>query len=183
MSGEKRLHVHIDNELKRLVDADSRTNKEVVNAELWRAFGGQKQGALEKRIALKDQKLEVLEREKRQILNEIQEVKQEKQALQEQVEELEEESADYDEFVDELLNWINEGKRCTPSYVESRDEFAGFDKTADEIVDDCKKRAVEQGLRIFNTDFVPKDSARQMRHNDQELPVEECVTLDEEGDD
>lgn len=184
MSGEERLHVYLDSELKRLVDADSRTNKDVVNAELWRAFGGQKQGALENRIALKEQQLDALKGEKSQIQNEIQDVEHELHALKEQVEQMEQEAVDYEEFLDGLLTWIDEGKRCTPDYIEGRDEFTTFDKPADEIVNDCKQRAVElgNGDEVFNTDFVRRDTARQMRYNDQDKPVEECVATSSGGD-
>jgi len=80
---EERLVAEIPSELKGLVDQDSRTNKEIVQAALWREFGGQRMSALERRIEEKQRRVSMIESEKNERQRELEEERQELEALRE----------------------------------------------------------------------------------------------------
>ena len=82
MSEEReRLVAEIPEDLKRLVDADKRTNKEIVEAALWREFGGERKGAIERRIEEKERRLSMVQSEKNERAREEDELKSEIDAL------------------------------------------------------------------------------------------------------
>lgn len=61
---EERLVAEIPAELKGFVDADNRSNKEVVIAALWREFGGERMSALDRRIEEKERRVSMIKSEK-----------------------------------------------------------------------------------------------------------------------
>jgi beta-phosphoglucomutase-like phosphatase (HAD superfamily) len=83
----ERLVAEIPRELKMLVDADRRTNKEVVEAALWTELGGQKQAAIERRIEEKKRTKTNLETQRNEREREIEELKEEIGGLEELLEE------------------------------------------------------------------------------------------------
>jgi len=82
----ERLVAEIPPELKELVDADRRTNKEVVEAALWREFGGERVGALERRIDEKERRISMLESERNERDREIEQEREELEALENKIE-------------------------------------------------------------------------------------------------
>ena len=81
MSELDRLVAEIPEELKALVDSDQRTNREVVEAALWREFGGERMGALERRIEEKERRISMVQSERNERERELQEMQDELQAL------------------------------------------------------------------------------------------------------
>jgi septal ring factor EnvC (AmiA/AmiB activator) len=79
---EERLVAEIPESLKALVDADKRTNKEIVQAALWREFGGQRKGALERRIEEQKRRVSIIESERNERNRELEDAKQELEALE-----------------------------------------------------------------------------------------------------
>lgn len=77
----------IPEDLKALVDADPRDNQEVLRSALWREFGGERKGALERRIEEKERRISMIESEKEQRENELQEERRELEALQSKLDE------------------------------------------------------------------------------------------------
>lgn len=63
MTNRETLAVEISPELKRLVDADERYNREVVETALWREFGGHRKGALEARIEEQENRVTMISNE------------------------------------------------------------------------------------------------------------------------
>jgi len=78
---EERLVAEIPGDLKRLVDADERTNKEIVEAALWREFGGERKAALDRRIEEKERRVSMIQSEKNERERELEEERQELEAL------------------------------------------------------------------------------------------------------
>lgn len=72
------VNVRLPDELKRLLDADRRTNQEIVKAALWREFGGERQDAIERRIEEKQRRISVIQSEKKEREDELE---RERQAL------------------------------------------------------------------------------------------------------
>lgn len=63
MGDEVPLPVNVPPELKRLVDADERFNKDVVQSALWREFGGKRDSAIGRKIEFYEEKLALVEKE------------------------------------------------------------------------------------------------------------------------
>lgn len=77
----ERLVAEIDPDLKELVKADQRTIKEIVEAALWREFGGTRKSALERRIEEKKRRVSMVESEKNERERELQQEREELEAL------------------------------------------------------------------------------------------------------
>lgn len=81
--GSDMLSARVPSELKDLVDADSRSNQEVVRAALWREFGGKRVGDLERRMKEKERRISVVREERERRESELSELQKELNALQE----------------------------------------------------------------------------------------------------
>lgn len=81
VSDEERLVAEIPADLKALVDADARTNKEIVQAALWREFGGERKGALDRRIEEQKRRISIIESEKNERQRELEDAEQTLEAL------------------------------------------------------------------------------------------------------
>jgi hypothetical protein len=86
MTDRDMLSARVPSELKDLVDADPRTNQEIIEAALWREFGGRREGAIERQIKeMKQRRAQVVsEREARE--EELADIDQTIAELQEKLE-------------------------------------------------------------------------------------------------
>ena len=75
------LSARVPEELKRLVDADERDNQEVVRAALWREFGGERKASIDRRIEEKENRINMIEREKNERERELEQEQTELEAL------------------------------------------------------------------------------------------------------
>jgi len=91
---EERLVAEIPSELKRLVDADSRTNKQVVIAALWAEMGGERTAEVERRIDEKERRISTVESEKNERVRELDKLKNQKKALEKKLTKEEQEAAE-----------------------------------------------------------------------------------------
>jgi len=99
---EERLVAEIPQELKDLVDADSRNNKEIVISALWGEFGGERVGALERRIEEKKNRISIIESERNERGRELDELKEQLEKLKRSKDQLEETTPDIEEVAGEL---------------------------------------------------------------------------------
>jgi chromosome segregation ATPase len=82
MSGEYvMLSARVPEELKRLVDADERTNQEIVESALWRDFGGERKAALDRRVEEIENRLGMVKRERNERDRELEELRDELEAI------------------------------------------------------------------------------------------------------
>lgn len=79
------LGVRVPVELKELVDADRRTNQEIVRAALWREFGGERRSALERRIEEKERRISMIETERNERERELEEMRSDLEALRDKL--------------------------------------------------------------------------------------------------
>lgn len=81
------MGVRVPAELKALVDADSRTNQDIVQSALWREFGGEnRQSALERRIEEKENRIGMIERERNERERELERLRDDLEALRDKLE-------------------------------------------------------------------------------------------------
>lgn len=94
MSEEERLVADIPSELKQLIDADSRTNKQVVISALWDEFGGQRASDIEREKREKEDRRTYLQEQVDERLGEIEELDQQIQALERKANRMQEDKSD-----------------------------------------------------------------------------------------
>jgi len=80
------LSGRVPKELKRLVDADERDNQDVLQAALWAEFGGEREGALKKRLEEQKRRKTIVEEERKSRDEEIEEIQQTINRLKEKIE-------------------------------------------------------------------------------------------------
>lgn len=102
----ERLVAEIPEELKRLVDADRRANKEAVIAALWREYGGDKMGALDRRIEEIKQRISMVERERNERDRELAELKEDLEALQSKRNVVEDEKETQEEKLQDAIDKV-----------------------------------------------------------------------------
>lgn len=119
---EEMLSARVPSELKRLVDADKRTNQEVVQAALWREFGGERKASIDRRIEEKENRISMIERERNEREREIEDERKELEALKTKREKIESHAADERENVLERLSMIPADPQH-PQIVEDAEEL------------------------------------------------------------
>lgn len=85
------LSGRVPEELKQLIDADPRDNQDIMEAALWREFGGERLGSVERRLEEKRRRLSMVEteeneraRERRELEKEIEALEQKKDAVEDE---------------------------------------------------------------------------------------------------
>lgn len=166
-----RLVAEIPSELKQLVDADHRTNKEVVEAALWNEFGGRKKSALEAKKQHKMDQLKAIEASIESEKEDHDRVKNEIEAIESQIENMKSESERYEEDLADILTDLEEGEhdRLIPAMVPIREIADEHGKSNDVVHEDLRKLAAEQDRRIFNTQFMAPQEADRVNITEKEL--------------
>lgn len=163
MSGQEvQLKVRVPDDLKDLVDADSRNNKEVVKAALWSEFGGRKKSALEAKKQHKLEQLQAIEKEIQAEREDKQRVRSEVEALESKIERMDEEQVSAIEFVDKCLDELENGDtgHLVPDVITSRDDYDRLDEGAEELHELAKERAVEQQRPLRESHFMTHQEAQ-----------------------
>lgn len=93
MSDDVMLSARVPTELRDLVNADRRSNQDVIRSALWAYYGGEKKTEIETRISEKKDRINLIKREKNERENELESLYSELDILQEKVENVEEEES------------------------------------------------------------------------------------------
>lgn len=145
---EEQLLVRIPASLKDLVDADSRTNKEIVKTALWREFGGERKSFLETKKEHKLTQAAQLESEGEDILDEAEQLREEAERLEAKIEDLEEDTSYEDDLGDLLAEFAN-SRAVLPRFRSDAKEIAEeHGKPLSQIEEDLRDLAAEQDLDI-----------------------------------
>jgi len=167
---DERLVAEIPAELKQLVDADKRTNKEIVESALWREFGGKRQSVIEVQIEQKRSQIDALQSEREELTDEAERLKSEVTALEERADDIEDEHQSVEDDLDSVLNQMEEdGTHMWPD-AEPVEDIAtrhGLSETA--VIERLKKRAVAQDRNLYHTQFKRADRVRTV----DPLPITE----------
>lgn len=137
--GEERLVAEIPENLKRLVDADERTNKDVVEAALWREFGGERLAPLDRRIEEKKRRLSMLESERNERERELDEEEDELQALKRKRERLEEQKVQESDQLEEAIERLSDAPR-DPENPAIKTQASKLDMTPEELLEELPDR-------------------------------------------
>ena len=135
----ERLVAEIPAELKDLVDADRRTNREVVEAALWTEFGGRRESAIKRRIDEKSKRIEQTDKERKNRLTELEQLKDERDALEAQLETVKEKDAKDHRELQDALDKIKDAPRDAENpAVKRQAERVGMEpqELLDELPDD-----------------------------------------------
>ena len=160
---ETLMGVRVPDELKQLVDADQRDNKEVVIAALWNEFGGKRKPVMQSQIDSKREQLNALTQEKQEIKEEEDRVRKKINALESKLDKMQGGEEAYINALDGLLDRL-ESRDIEHIYPESP-EFDEIVNTRPESKQDAfadlKERAKEQEREITNYQFMKAVQARQ----------------------
>lgn len=156
MTGDRSmLGARVDPDLKRLVDADPRDNQDVVSAALWDEFGGKRRSALEVRIEHKDRRISQIETEVSDLEKEKAAIERERESLKQQLEEMEDSTERYENDLDAVLDEKQSGDREGRIIPETLSDLAEqHGKDPEDVYEDIKDRAVEQGREMRTQMFV-----------------------------
>lgn len=137
----ERLVAEIPAELKDLVDADRRTNKEVVKAALWREFGGERKSSLERRIEEKKHRISMIESERNERNRELEDERTELDALEQKLGAVEEQADEYEAVLRDIETLMHEdGGSVFPEHGRVRDAADAGNVDAEEVIDDLRER-------------------------------------------
>ncbi len=169
--GEVGFMVELDTDLKRLVDADARTNKEVTHAALWREFGGERQAAIDMRIEHMERREQMVLSEMEDLEEELSQIRSEKQALENKREEMMTEDEAYQQDLNQLLERLeaDDLTRLTPELTDVKDVADGTEHSAEEVWEDAKELAAKQQRAIQNVEFMTPREAERLTYEDVEL--------------
>ena len=171
MSSEtERLVAELPPELKRMVDADSRTNKEVVEAALWKEFGGKRKGLVDIQIDRKRDQLEAVTSERDELSSEADRLRGEIEALQATRDEIESGATYREELLSLLTDLENSGGHIWPEHNDIEDLAKQEDKPATGVVDDARELAATEDLSLLTTQFVRAADAQYI----DERPITEA---------
>ena len=147
---ESQLRADIPTHLKNKLDADQRTNKDIIIELLEQQYENEKH-QLQKKLAEAQATLEKLDEERDEIKNNIEE-------YQSRIEEIEKEEQDYADWLDSILD-DQENKTNVPRLIKDAirniEGYEQYSKGAEQIQADLKERANEQERNIPEETFRP----------------------------
>jgi chromosome segregation ATPase len=141
----ERLIAEIPGELKNLVDADGRTNREVVEAALWREFGGHRKAALERRIEEKQRRVEMIQSEKEQREQELESERTELEALRAKMESVEERADKQQAEIQRVVEKLSDAPR-DPENPAIQKHAKELGITPEELVDELPENDGDSDL-------------------------------------
>lgn len=138
-TGRVMLSGRVPEELKRLVDADERDNQEVLEAALWREFGGQRKGAVERRIEEQKRKISLIESERNERERELEEERQTLEALKDKHDAIEERQESEQEMLQDAIDKAKGAPR-DPSNAAIREQAKRVGMSPEEFIDELPER-------------------------------------------
>lgn len=103
-NSDERLVAEIDPQLKSLVKADNRTIREIVEASLWREYGGADRSAVKREITEKENRLVVLAEEIEEREDEMAEIERQLKALRAKLGEIEDNESEEELHREQLID-------------------------------------------------------------------------------
>lgn len=146
MTDEVMLSGRVPEELKRLVDADPRPNQEVMRAALWREFGGERVGALERQMREKENRMDMLTNEIQERGSELQKLRQDLEALESKREQVEEKQDREEAELERARQDLADVER-DPSNPAIKSRAAELDMTPTELLDELPDTGNDDDLR------------------------------------
>lgn len=147
---ESQLRADIPTHLKNKLDADQRTNKEIIIELLEHQYENEKY-QLQKKLAEAQATLEKLDEKRNEVKNNI-------EGYQSRIEEIEEEEQDYADWLDSILD-DQENKTDLPRLIKgvirNKEGYEQYSKGEEQIQADLKERSNEQERNIPEEEFRP----------------------------
>lgn len=132
----------LSDDLKRFMDADSRTKREITETALWREFGGTRKSSIDIRIEHKDRRIEVLRDEIEDLKQELETEREERELLVAKREEIEEEGRSYEEDLEDLFTEFANSRAILPRFrSEAKEIEREHGKPLEDIEADLKELA------------------------------------------
>ncbi|WP_122090365.1 hypothetical protein [Halalkalicoccus subterraneus] len=153
---EDQLRTNVSSRLKKQIDSDPRTNKEIVNSLLEQEFLTE-ESELRNELQELDEKIEQRQKEIERKQEKQEEDRERRDDIAAQLEEMKEQKQDYNDWLDSVLNARenDETGRLIPELIENIDGFDHYDEGPREVQKDLKDRAIDQKRPLCSEDFTP----------------------------
>lgn len=135
---------YVRESLARLVNADERTNSEVVNTALLEYYGGEKTSFIETRKDMKIDRAESLEEEGETILRQARQLRNEAEAMEDRIDKVESDEEIYRKKLDSLLDLAEDGAILSSDHPKVSDLALERDMDVSDVLSDLKSRAKER---------------------------------------
>jgi len=139
MSERERLVAEIDAKLKRLVDIESESNRDIVEKALWHYLGGANEAHIDSRIRSIKDTINGLEEEQHSIQEDIDRRNRQLDVLREKLDQLDDEET-YDDALDELSEIVQDGRNVFVGHGRVDDVATQFGWSPEKVVGDLKER-------------------------------------------
>ena len=126
--------------LKALIDADERTQSEIVASGLWREFGGAPKPALERRKAEIDNRIAELEEQIQRRKEEIEDLRTERAAVEQRLEEEDTVNDEYQQLLEELDDLLEQGSRVFVGHAKVERAAQLADTSQEAVLDELRDR-------------------------------------------
>jgi len=141
-------------EIKRAVEADPRSNQEVIEDALRRHLGTDKTAILEMRLDHRQCEREMLARERDELNQRIQQLDEEIEYIERQISDLKSTQAKYDTEIDEILDSMaDSGTSVFVGHGRIRRLAERKSLEQQTVIADLKERAEQRGLDIPEAQF------------------------------
>lgn len=182
MSETEVLYVEVPRSLKWQVDEDDKTNKNVVIEALEEYYGvssAESKAVINRQIEREEKRVQETKEEFEELQAELRRREKRLSDMRSILQEREEEKQEYRTRLVELLDDIESGDtphvwQTSRSVHELADQFG---KSPATIMYDLKQLATRQDRDVYNTNFVKRPEAKQMRMDGQEKPIQETTDV------
>jgi predicted nuclease with TOPRIM domain len=159
MSDKERVQIgpRIPKNLKKMLDGDERPNHEIIEAALWREYGGKKKRLVETQIERKREQLHSIKEEREGLAEEEQSLESEIMALKERLDTLEGKSDALATDLDDILDRMEDGEHMWPDAGPIEEASAAHGLADTDVLERLKHRAAEQGRAITTHQFHRAD--------------------------
>ncbi len=161
MSGKSQVKVYLPDELHALLNADSRSNSEAVEAALWAEYGGQKKAAIEVRLENKRNELEAAKTTLEDDRKNVVELREEVERLERMADTVEDKDEQRLEDIDEILDeMVQTGRNLWPeSNSVERIAAEHYNADRERAFEEIKARAEDRDLNIPDEQFTEPGGA------------------------
>ena len=150
----ERLIAEVPSNLKQLVDADQRTNRDVVISALKRELGSDETSRLEMQLEHRREQRQMFKKEIQGTQSKVASLNDEISALEDQLETIEDESDSYENALDDVLDeMVDEGTHVFDGHGSIRDIATDHNTDQPVVIDDLKDRADERNLDLSDFRF------------------------------
>lgn len=173
---EVQTNVRLPEDTKHRLDADPRSNKEIIKKALQNELGAETKNDLRRRIKHKKDRLNKIEDERREVEQVEEELTRELERLENRLESTVSQEEKFHEDISDLLNQVENGEinHLVADHEKVKRVATEHGETSEEVHRAAAELAAEENRPLSNFDFLSPMHVEQMRASDR-MRVSEWV--------